>query len=120
MIMEPSYVAEFKEISSQYIVANKEDSEEISSNGEFEQADAMQVYNNEPRDARDFTYKVAFLLPFPTCANLEFIPDIEEHVDACKEGLKWLGFVDEEINDCKNSWEIPKLEKVLTDLQGRA
>ena len=35
-IMEPSYVAEFKEISSQYIVANKEDSEEISSNGEFE------------------------------------------------------------------------------------
>ena len=26
-IMEPSYIAEFKEISSQYIVANKEDSE---------------------------------------------------------------------------------------------
>ena len=47
MIMEPSYVAEFKEISSQYIVANKEDSEEISSNGEFEQADAMQVYNED-------------------------------------------------------------------------
>ena len=34
--MEPSYVAEFREISSQYIVANKEDSEQISSNGEFE------------------------------------------------------------------------------------
>ena len=46
-IMEPSYVAEFKEISSQYIVANKEDSEEISSNGEFEQADAMAVYNED-------------------------------------------------------------------------
>ena len=45
--MEPSYVAEFREISSQYIVANKEYSEEISSNGEFQQADAMAVYNED-------------------------------------------------------------------------
>ena len=45
--MDPSYLAEFKEISSEYIFANKEDSEEISSNGEFVQADKMLVYNED-------------------------------------------------------------------------
>lgn len=38
---------EFKEISSQYQIEAKEDSEQISSNGEFERADKMEVYDEE-------------------------------------------------------------------------
>ena len=46
-VAEPSYMEEFREISSQYILQSKEDSAEISSNSEFDKADKMQVYNEE-------------------------------------------------------------------------
>lgn len=46
-VIEPSYMQEFREISSQYQIEQKEDSVEISSNGEFERADKMEVYNEE-------------------------------------------------------------------------
>ena len=51
-----------------------------------------------PHDLRDFAHKEAYLLPFPNAMALEHIPDIEEHIDACKKGLIWLGFREEEIN----------------------
>ena len=35
-IIEPSIMQEFREISSQYLIEQKEDSEAISSNGEFD------------------------------------------------------------------------------------
>ena len=60
------------------------------------------------------------MLPFPNAMALEFIPDTEEHVDACKEGLKWLGFVDDEINAYEDEWDIPELDDVLTNLESRA
>ena len=45
--IEPSYIQEFREISSQYLIENKEDSEEISSDEEFRNADKMMVYNED-------------------------------------------------------------------------
>ena len=42
--VEPSYMQEFREISSQYEIEDKEDSVAISSNGEFAKADKMAVY----------------------------------------------------------------------------
>ena len=47
MVVEPSIVQEFNEISSQYLIDQKDDSEAISSNGEFDQADKMVTYNEE-------------------------------------------------------------------------
>lgn len=44
---EPSYMQEFREISSQYLIDQKEASEDISSNGEFDKADKMVTYNEE-------------------------------------------------------------------------
>ena len=45
--VEPSYMEEFREISSEYLLEKKEDSIEISSNGEFEKADKMATYDEE-------------------------------------------------------------------------
>jgi len=41
--VEPSSMQEFRENSSLYLVDDKVDSEEISSEGEFERADEMEV-----------------------------------------------------------------------------
>ena len=60
------------------------------------------------------------MLPFPNAMSLEYIPDIEEHIDACKEGLKWLGFRDDEINAYEDEWDIPELDDVLVDLERRS
>jgi len=38
---------EFREVSSQYLIENKEDSYEISSDEEFRNADKMMVYNED-------------------------------------------------------------------------
>ena len=38
---------EFREVSYQYLIENKEDSDEISSDGEFRNADKMMVYNED-------------------------------------------------------------------------
>lgn len=38
---------EFREISSHYEVQEKEDSLDISSNGEFDKADKMETYNED-------------------------------------------------------------------------
>lgn len=38
---------EFREVSSQYLIENKEDSEEISSDGEFRNADKMVIYRED-------------------------------------------------------------------------
>lgn len=46
-LAEPSYMQEFKEISSQYVLEHKSDSEAISSNGEFDDADHRIVTYNE-------------------------------------------------------------------------
>lgn len=46
-LVEPSIMQEFREISSQYLIDQKDDSEAISSNGEFDQADKMVTYNEE-------------------------------------------------------------------------
>ena len=46
-IGEPSYIAEFKECSSNYDLPLKEDSEEISSDGEFEDARQMEIYHED-------------------------------------------------------------------------
>ena len=35
MMVEPSYMEEFREISSEYLMESKHDSERISSDGEF-------------------------------------------------------------------------------------
>jgi hypothetical protein len=40
-MIEPSYMQEFREASSQYLIENKEDSVEISSDGEFRDAEKM-------------------------------------------------------------------------------
>ena len=45
--VEPSFMAEFREISSHYEVQEKEDSLDISSNGEFDKADKMETYNED-------------------------------------------------------------------------
>ena len=52
--------------------------------------------------------------------SLEHIPDIEEHIDACKDGLKWLGFLDDEINAYEDEWDIPELDDVLVNLERRS
>jgi len=44
VLCDPSYIQEFREITSNYEIENKEDSAEISSSGEFENADRMKVY----------------------------------------------------------------------------
>jgi hypothetical protein len=41
----PSFYKEFEECTSQYVVPHKEDSEEISDNGEFDDARHMRTYN---------------------------------------------------------------------------
>ena len=53
IVGEPSVMQEFREISSQYLMDNKEDSEAISSNGEFEQADKMLTYNEDDTEVRE-------------------------------------------------------------------
>ena len=52
--------------------------------------------------------------------SLEIIPDVEEHLDACKEGLKWLGFLDDEINAFEDEWDVPELDEVTMTLERRA
>ena len=52
--------------------------------------------------------------------SLEHIPDIEDHIDACKDGLKWLGFLDDEINAYEDEWDIPELDDVLVNLERRS
>ena len=44
---DPSYLAEFKEISSQYLLEDKESSGEIISFEEFNQANKMQVFHQD-------------------------------------------------------------------------
>lgn len=41
--VEPSFMQEFREISSHYVPEDKVDSADISSNGEFDRADKMEV-----------------------------------------------------------------------------
>ncbi len=45
--VEPSYMQEFKEISSHYELDDKVDSDDISSCGEFNQAEKMDVYKED-------------------------------------------------------------------------
>lgn len=47
VLVEPSYIQEFREISSHYSIENKENSVDISSNGEFDKADKMSVYQED-------------------------------------------------------------------------
>ena len=54
---DPSYVAEFNEISSEYLLENKESSEEISSHGEFEQANYMQVFHQDATEVALIEYQ---------------------------------------------------------------
>lgn len=51
---------------------------------------------------------------------LEYIPDIEEHIDACKKGLIWLGFREEEINAYEDETDVPELDSVFLNLERRA
>jgi len=44
---EPSFVREFKESSSQYRIPEKEDSEAISSNGEFDAARKAVIFEED-------------------------------------------------------------------------
>lgn len=46
-MVEPSYIGEFNECSSNYELPLKEDSEQISSDGEFEDAKRMEVYHED-------------------------------------------------------------------------
>ena len=46
-LVEPSFMKEFREISSQYEIEEKDDSEAISSAGEFDEADKMAVYQED-------------------------------------------------------------------------
>ena len=49
-IGEPSYIAEFKECSSNYQLPIKEDSSDISSDGEFEDAKHMDIYHEDDKE----------------------------------------------------------------------
>ena len=49
-IGEPSYMVEFKECSSNYELPLKEDSDEISSDGEFEDAKRMEIYHEDDNE----------------------------------------------------------------------
>ena len=44
---EPSYMKEFKESNSVYQIQLKQEDSEISSDGEFNDANMMQVYNED-------------------------------------------------------------------------
>ena len=72
---DPSYLIEFKELSSQYFLENKENSGEISSHAEFKQANEMQVFHQD-------AFEVALIEQQNHCKNQTSqdacSPEIEE------------------------------------------
>ena len=48
-VSEPSYMVEFREISSHYQMDDKVHSEDISSNGEFNKAEKMEVFQDDDK-----------------------------------------------------------------------
>ena len=40
----------------------------------------------------DFAKRTAYIIGYPDGQGLEIIEDIEDHLNAFKEGLLWLGF----------------------------
>ena len=51
-LFEPSYIREFKENSSRYLLEDKVDSEEMSADVEFHEADKMTVYEEDDFEVR--------------------------------------------------------------------
>ena len=63
---------------------------------------------------KDFDKRYGYVLGIPEAIFLDYIEDIEEHLDSFKDGLKWLGLKDDEITYA--SHEFRKFPDISRDL----
>ena len=40
----------------------------------------------------EYNYRLAYCVPYANAQSLEIIEDMEDHIEAAKQGLLWLGF----------------------------
>lgn len=75
--IEPSFLQEYHQCTSEYVIPQKEDSSAISSNGEFEAAQNLRSLNEDASEILVLEEKEAFLRNNPGL----FFPSQQAHTD---------------------------------------